>query len=358
MCGRFGWTRFRSNFNISNMSATMFSKAANKNQFMDTQSLLRIFAGSVERERDFLHGSQFERDSTETCHFLSTKKHDGVSSGLACCVFLNCFCPIYPEVLQGSLLTSIVYSFSLTFYRCFPTWCPIPNRQKTFFTRGPYQRNTWYCHVGNTAQHCRLGLFQDSDFAGNLEDSKSTSERVLCIFGSRTFVPIRWMCKKQTSASRSFTESEVISLDAGLRMDGIPALDLWDVVIEMLHSSKNTHQALRDHCRREKVDDQVPRMKSKAPTPTPNPEGTATEKLMNCLMWITLSQAQNLLKFEAQLYIFEDNETVNKMIIKGRSPTMRHVSRTHRVALDWLFDRTQTSKSNLLIPKKNNSLTC
>ena len=39
------------------------------------------------------------------------------------------------------------------------------------------------------------------------------------------------------------------------------------------------------------------------------------------------------------MYIFEDNEAVIKMIIKGRSPTMRHVSRTHRVALDWLFDR-------------------
>ena len=37
--------------------------------------------------------------------------------------------------------------------------------------------------------------------------------------------------------------------------------------------------------------------------------------------------------------MFEDNEAVIKMIIKGRSPTMRHVSRTHRVALDWLFDR-------------------
>ena len=35
----------------------------------------------------------------------------------------------------------------------------------------------------------------------------------------------------------------------------------------------------------------------------------------------------------------EDNEAVIKMIIKGRSPTMRHVSKTHRVALDWLFDR-------------------
>ena len=32
-----------------------------------------------------------------------------------------------------------------------------------------------YCHVGNALQHCRLGLFQDSDFEGNLEDSTSTS---------------------------------------------------------------------------------------------------------------------------------------------------------------------------------------
>ena len=36
---------------------------------------------------------------------------------------------------------------------------------------------------------------------------------------------------------------------------------------------------------------------------------------------------------EALLYVFEDNEAVIKMIMKGRSPTMRHVSRTHRVLL-------------------------
>ena len=42
---------------------------------------------------------------------------------------------------------------------------------------------------------------------------------------------------------------------------------------------------------------------------------------------------------EALWYVFEDNEAVIKMIIKGRSPTMRHASRTTRVALDWLFDR-------------------
>ena len=46
-----------------------------------------------------------------------------------------------------------------------------------------------------------------------------------------------------------------------------------------------------------------------------------------------------LLNCESQLNTFEDNEAVIKMIVKGRSPTMRHVSRTHRVALDWLLDR-------------------
>ena len=42
---------------------------------------------------------------------------------------------------------------------------------------------------------------------------------------------------------------------------------------------------------------------------------------------------------EALWYVFEDNEALIKMIIVGRSLTMRHVSRTHKVALDWLFDR-------------------
>ena len=84
------------------------------------------------------------------------------------------------------------------------------------------------------------GFFQDSDFAGDLDDSKSTSGGTLCIFGSRTFVPISWMCKKQTSVSHISTESEIILLDAALRMDGLPALGLWDVVIEVLRSTKNT----------------------------------------------------------------------------------------------------------------------
>ena len=42
--------------------------------------------------------------------------------------------------------------------------------------------------------------------------------------------------------SVSHTESDILSLDAGLRMDGLPALDLWDIVIEVLRTTKDNIQ--------------------------------------------------------------------------------------------------------------------
>ena len=45
------------------------------------------------------------------------------------------------------------------------------------------------------------------------------------ILESRTFVPASWVCKKLTAVTQSSTEFEIISLEAGLRMDGLLALD-------------------------------------------------------------------------------------------------------------------------------------
>ena len=42
------------------------------------------------------------------------------------------------------------------------------------------------------------------------------------------------MCKKQTAVSHSSTESEIIALDTGLRLDGLPALELWDLIVSVL----------------------------------------------------------------------------------------------------------------------------
>ena len=98
------------------------------------------------------------------------------------------------------------------------------------FTSGCRQ----YCHVGNTASECRWGLVQDADFAGDLTDSKSTSGSVSFIFGSHTFVPTSWTCKKRRAVSHTSTEAEIFSLDADLRMEGHPALNLWNTVSDVL----------------------------------------------------------------------------------------------------------------------------
>ena len=153
--------------------------------------------------------------------------------------------------------------------------------------------------MGNTAKQYRLGLFQDSDFAGDPEDSKSTSGGALCIFGSHTFVPISWMCKKQTSFSHSSTESEIISLDAGLRLDGIPALDLWDLIVSVLANTTQTSE------RQGRPIITYKSQKSQGKTNVLNNIDRVPSNVQSSHQ-------------EALLYVFEDNEAVIKMIIEGR----------------------------------------
>ena len=143
----------------------------------------------------------------------------------------------------------------------------------------------------------------------------------MCIFGSYTFVPISWMCKKQTVVSHSSTESEIISLDSGLRLDGLLALEFWDLIVSVLGNvsgvSDRSGQPDNDVHKRHKSQKNIDVMKDIDSVPS------------------SVQPARQ----DALLYVLEDNEAVIKMIINGRSPTMRHVSRNHRVALDWLFDR-------------------
>ena len=128
--------------------------------------------------------------------------------------------------------------------------------------------------MGNTAQ-------QDSDFARDLEDSKSTSRGTLCIFFSQP-------------------------------------------------KYKENQEEVRGDPRRDKPASNHTNTQIKIEIPNEDLELS------------TVDYVHSNVKFShpgATLYIFEGNEAVIKMIIKGRSPTMRHVSRTRRVAVDWLFDR-------------------
>ena len=103
-----------------------------------------------------------------------------------------------------------------------------------------------------------------------------------------------------------------------MRLDGLPALELWDLIVSVFrnisHVSDRTEQLGNG---KNKSCNEIDVMQDIDSVP---------------------SNVQSANR-EALLYVFEDNEAVSKMILKGISPTMRHVSRTHRVALDWLFDR-------------------
>ena len=54
------------------------------------------------------------------------------------------------------------------------------------------------------------------------------------------------MSKEQTAVSHSSAESDITSNDAGLRMDGSPALQCWECVLETL-SCKTTKVNLERH---------------------------------------------------------------------------------------------------------------
>ena len=168
------------------------------------------------------------------------------------------------------------------------------------------------CWLFYFAKQCRLDCFKTPILREIMRMHNPLLEEhcafLLCIFGSQTFVPISWMCKKQTSVSHSSTESEIISLDAGLRMDGIPALDLWDLIVTVLHGNTNqSNQARRDLCTNQREVRSVPHTLQKR-----KKSHGMIDDLDNVDF---LSSNVNSSSQEALLCVFEDNEAVIKMII-------------------------------------------
>ena len=99
-------------------------------------------------------------------------------------------------------------------------------------------------------------------------------------------------------------------------MDGIQAHDLWDLVIEVFHSSpnqvNNTKYQVRGNSSRDTTSYKHTQNQAKVPTQHDKFDLSNVDHVS--------SNAKSS-QFGAMLLIFEDNEAVIKMIIKGRSPT-------------------------------------
>ena len=104
-------------------------------------------------------------------------------------------------------------------------------------------------------------------------------------------------------------------------MDGLLALTVWDIVIDVLEPL--VLRTGRDR-----------RVNS-------NPKHQHTYRNPSIIFHQTHWISSN----RAHFFIFEDNKAVIKIIIKGRSSHLRHVSRVHRVDLDWFFGRTNLTSN-------------
>ncbi len=121
--------------------------------------------------------------------------------------------------------------------------------------------------VGDNPEELELGLFSDADFAGDRETMRSTSGVFLALYGPHTFYPPNAQSKKQTAVSHSTVEAEIVAADHAIRRSGLPALPLWETVLDR-----------------------------------------------------TLS-----------LEVYQDNQATARIMTTGWAPTLRHIKRTHSV---------------------------
>ena len=106
------------------------------------------------------------------------------------------------------------------------------------------------------------------------------------------------MCEKQTLVSHSSTEAEIIYLEAGLLMDGTPALGLGDLVLEVFQDQ------VKGNLSRDSTSNNHTQNKTKVPTQHDNLEPNNVD---------CVPSNAKFSRFGAMLYIFEDNEAAIKI---------------------------------------------
>ena len=144
-----------------------------------------------------------------------------------------------------------------------------------------------YGWIGDPIENLELVIYADANWAEK-PTFVSTSGCFLCLSGKNTFFPLAALSKKQTAKSHSTPEAEIVSADVAVRTIGLPALQLWDLVL-----------------------------------------GDGKRKLSAIFK--------------------EDNETAIRVMGTGKNPTMRHMQRTHGLCLARLHE--QFSRGEFILDK-------
>ena len=112
---------------------------------------------------------------------------------------------------------------------------------------------------------------------------RSTSGVFLALYGPHSFFPLGGQSKKQTAVSHSTVEAEIVAANHALRTSGLPALELWDKILDR----------------------------------------------------------SNVLQ------VYQDNQATARIMTTGRAPALRHCKRTHCVSVAWIHERVSGDDINL-----------
>ena len=153
------------------------------------------------------------------------------------------------------------------------------------------------------------------------------------------------MCKKQSSVSHSSTESEITSLDAGLRLDGITALTLgiWSLQFLMgtlIKVIKNGETRTRTYVR---FVQHLTNFKN---------ERSLIEWLMIWTMLILFPQTSILLVRKLCCMCLKTPKQWSRRSLKEGVPTMRHVSQNPQ-SCSWLVVRSNQFGPKIQINQKS-----
>ena len=138
--------------------------------------------------------------------------------------------------------------------------------------------------VGDKFKDLSLSLFADADFAGCAQSLRPTSGSHMHIQGLHTRFPLSGSSKRQGCVSHSTPEAEIVAADVTLRTMGLPALSIWETLT------------------------------GKSP----------------------------------KLLFHDDNQGMIGVVRSGRNPTMRHLERTHGIAITSLHEHFTTENYVLM----------
>ena len=129
-------------------------------------------------------------------------------------------------------------------------------------------------YVGDKINDITIDLYGDADFAGCKETSRSTPGVFQQMNGQITKIPLAGVAKRQPAVSYSTPEAEIVAFCYAIRMEGLPMMDLMQAI-------------------------------------------TGRDPTMR---------------------FFEDNTATIRILETGKTNSLRHLLRTHRVCFQWYHE--------------------